>query len=152
MGDIKQQVTTSIATIFTTALDSLTQQTRIASGSGTGDIDNRTNLDHFGDFELLLTGITAPGAIGDPLATLWMFPSVDGTNFPTGATSSQDGESRYLVGTFTAETTGTTQRMVLTGIPLPPHKLRFVLLNEDSTAYGSTSNSLKMQASRFQAA
>jgi hypothetical protein len=108
-----------------------------ATSNSTGDLDNGTDLDLFGDFELDVT-ITAP-ADGDLIANLWMLPSVDDTNFPTAA-ASVDPPSIYHVGSFIASGTGTDQRMVIAGVPIFPRKMRFVLKNEDATSFSSDDN------------
>lgn len=148
MASITYDDTTSIHTCLNTATQGTTlnglDATLRAISNSTGDLDNGTDLDLFGDFELDVSLASAP-VDGDPIAELYILPSVDDTNFPTSGTS-LDPPVRHLAGVFCASGTSTDQRMVIPGISLYPRKMRFLLKNVDTTAFSSDdSNFLKVK-------
>ena len=153
MAVIKWFVDTALKTCLNTA----TEGTALASladagyaiSNSTGDIDNRTNLDLFGDFEMSFIAAASLSA-GARAVDLYLLPSVDNTNFPDGATV--DPQLSLYLGVFTVAVTGTTHRLVIPGIPLPPQKCRMLIKNISGQAFtAATTHTLKCRAYQYQA-
>ena len=140
MANTKWQDATAIHTCLNvaaqgTTLNALTNNSRAISNA-TGDLDNGTDLDLFGDFELLVDIQVAP-SVGAKIAELYLLPSVDDTNFPDGSTSITP-QAILLIGVFEARQAITGDlRMVLPGIPLPARKMRFLLINVSGQTFGA---------------
>lgn len=140
MTDVKWQDATAIHTCLNTAtegttLNGLTTGSRAVSNA-TGDLDNGTDLDFFGDYELLVDIQVAP-AVGDKIAELYVLPSVDDTNFPDG-TAADTPQAILLAGVFEARRAVTTDlRMVIPGVSLVPRKMRFLLINTSGQTFGA---------------
>jgi len=155
MGDTTLKIVTAIHTCLNTAtqgetLNALANNAHAVSNA-TGDFPNRTNLDLFGDFELLVD-IAVSVTAGKEVAQLWVLPKVDNSNFPSGGAAGDnvDPQASLLIGSFVWVITGTADnRLPLVGIRLPPHDLRFVLKNVSAQAFGSNDgHTLKLQAYR----
>jgi len=155
VGDTTLKIVTAIHTCLNTAtqgetLNALANNAHAVSNV-TGDFPSRANLDLFGDFELLVD-VAVSVAAGKTVAELWILPKVDNTNFPSGGAAGDnvDPQLSLRVGAFPWVITGTADnRMVLNGIRLPPHDLRFVLKNVSAQAFGSNDgHTLKLQAYR----
>ena len=145
MADIKWQDATAVVTLMTTELNSLATNARANIAH-----DNGTDLDLYGDFELNLGTITAP-ADGDKIAELYIFPTIDGTNFPDpGTGTGDDPQAIFLVGVFAAVGTGTTPRLGIVGVPIPPRNARYLLKNVDATAFAASGNTLKVKKYKLQ--
>lgn len=141
MADIKYKDTTAIHTCLNTATEGTTLNalatTGIAISNATGDLDNGTDLDLWGDFELLVD-IQVAIAVGGAVAELFLVPSIDNTNFLTPDDTGDTPQAVFLVGVFESrDNVPTDQRMGLTGIPLPPRKMRFVLRNVSGQTFGA---------------
>ena len=125
----------NIATEGTT-LNALTT-TSIAISNSTGDLDNGSDLDLWGDFELLVD-IQVAIPVGDKVAELYLVLSVDDTNFLTPNDTGDTPQAIFLVGVFESRDNITgDQRMGITGVPLPPRKMRFVLKNVSGQTFGA---------------
>lgn len=119
-----------------TTLNALTNGS-IAISNSTGDLDNGTELDTWGDFELLVD-IQVALTVGDKVAELYIVPSVDDVNFADPDGTGDTPQAILLVGVFAARLAVTTDmRMVIVGVPLPPRKMRFVLKNISLQTFGA---------------
>jgi len=139
----------SIATALDSGLDSLANGSRAISAV----IDNDAGLDLYADFELVVRYTTTAPAAGVITAELFLLPTVDGTNYPEGS-SSLDPQQMLKVGIFESRngTTSATERLVLTGIPLPPRDFKVLLKNTSGFSYYSTANTLKIRPYKLQSA
>jgi len=155
MPDIKWQDATAIRTCLNTAtqgttLNALTNNS-IAISNSTGDLDNGTNLDLYGDFELLVD-IQVALAVGDQVAELYVVPSIDDTNFMSPDDTGDTPQAIFLVGVFECRDAVTTDlRMAITGVPLVPRKMRFVLKNVSGQTFGANDGHLvRLKAYKLQ--
>jgi hypothetical protein len=135
-------ITTGAATIMSTDLNSLATGVRVLSAAW----DNSSNLDLLANFELYIPTLATAPVDGELIADLWLFASVDGTNYPTAAQTSLDPPTKYYVGSFFAVGTGTGQRMHLYGIPIFPALQKVLIRNKDATSWTATLNTLKVNA------
>ena len=146
MGRHTYDDSTAIRTCLNTAtqgttLNALTN-TSIAISNSTGDYDNGTLLDLWADFELLVD-IQVALTVGDPVAELYLVPSIDDTNFQSPDDTGDTPQSIFLIGVFECRDAVTTdQRMAIVGIPLPPRKMRFVLKNVSNQTFGASDGHL----------
>jgi len=141
MADIKYNDATAIKTCLNTATEGTTLNAlaggSIAISNTTGDLDNGTDLDLWGDLELLVD-IQVALAVGDKVAELYIVPSVDDTNFMSPDDTGDTPQAIFLVGVFECRDAVTTdQRMAIVGVPLPPRKMRFVLKNVSGQTFGA---------------
>jgi len=97
--------------------------------------NNSTELDMYADFELFVKFDTTAPSAGDRVAELFILPTVDGTNFPEGGDGTVgddlDPQQVLKIGVFESRdpSTSTEERIVLSGIPLPPRDARYVIKN-----------------------
>ncbi len=155
MADIKYKDTTAIHTCLNaaaqgTTLNGLTNGS-VAISNSTGDLDNGTDLDLWGDFELLVD-IQVAIAVGGKVAELYLVPSVDDTNFLTPDDTGDTPQGILLVGSFESrDNVITDQRMGIIGVPLPPRKMRFVLKNVSGQTFGANDgHTLRVKPYRLQ--
>jgi len=133
--------TTAIRTCLGTATEGTNLNalgnTAIAISNSTGDYDNGTLLDLWADFELLVD-IQVAIAVGNPVAELYIVPSVDDTNFQTPDDTGDTPQAIFLIGVLESRDNVTTdQRMAITGVPIPPRLMRFVLKNVSGQTFGA---------------
>lgn len=142
MATIKIGAYGTAVTVLATELNSLANSNVSGvSGSGTGTIfDNTTNLNLFGDAELVVTFGAAPTAGAS--IELHAYESVDGgTTYETSLASGATLPNDQPVGIFIVEGTGTAQRLHIRRLPLSPGKTKFALVNSAGQAFpasGST--------------
>lgn len=135
MADIKYKAG-SLATVMTTALNSLADDARALSG----EVDNTTALDFWDDLELLVTYGTAPDA--GAVVECYVVPSVDGTNYTDGSGSVEPPATTFA-GVFPLRAVTSAQRVALRGVQLPPGKFKYLLKNTAGQAMASSGNTLK---------
>jgi len=104
--------------------------------------DNTTNLDMYVDVEVNLASLS-PGT--NPFVAIYIWESVDGTNFPAQSAADLRLTSTQLFCTLPIGTTATTaQRVVARNILLPPTKMQFLLDNQTGTALANSGNTVKI--------
>ena len=138
--------TTAIDTALSTDLNSLANGSRAISAG----VANGTELDLYGDLELVVQYGTAPSA-GTKIAEVYLLPTVDGTNYPEGS-ASLTPQKALLVATFESRNPSTTavERLVVPGIPLPPRAFKLLLVNTSGQAYAASGNTLKIKRYKLQ--
>lgn len=146
MADLKWK-DGSIATVFTTELNSLADGSRVLSSA----IDNDAGLDLYADFELVVQYTSSAPAAGVIAAELFLLPTVDGTNYPEGGTS-LDPQQALKVGTFESRngSTSATERLVVSGVSLPPRDFKILLKNISGKTLASSGNTLKIRPYKSQ--
>lgn len=149
MASIKFEAA-AIATVATTALNSLANN----AGALSDEIDNTSGLYLFALCELNVTFGSNPtaGSTWD----LYVIPAADGTNYSdvtTGASGA--APATCYAGGFPLRAVTTAQRVPLGvgiagGIPVPPGKFKFFLLNKSGQSGAATNNNLKVVLYRYQ--
>ncbi len=131
--------TAAISSRLTTELNSLADGSVCALSGG---IDNTSNLDAFADFQLDLASLTITSTTA--FVTLYLVPTVDGTNYPdfaTGAVGNYHGQ--YAVGSFLVRNvSATTARAMLTGVPIPPGNFKVGVRNGVGAAFAASGSTL----------
>lgn len=142
-----QWIDGSIATALDTGLNSLANAARAISGT----IDNDAGLDLYCDLELVVQWDTSAPSAGTKIAEVYLLPSVDGTNFPEGS-SSLTPQKSLLVATFESRnpSISATERLVASGIPLPPRDFKLLLVNTSGQTYETSGNTLKLRPYKLQ--
>jgi hypothetical protein len=130
----------AIATVFTTDLNGTTMTNGTYSAASTA-IDNETDLYEYMDAELALASFTPTGT---PSASLFLLPSLDGTNFVDGGGSTVP-PNETLVGTVSLTTTASAKRRVFSRIIIPPFQFKLVVLNSAGVAFAASGNTLKIR-------
>lgn len=105
------------------------------------EIDNSTNKYMLADFELVL----GSAAFVDDVISMYIVPSVDGTNYPdwTGnVATAQSKNEQYFVGSFSIDDTQ-AQRAALRGVALPNGKFKIGIRNNPDVALAASGNTLK---------
>jgi hypothetical protein len=144
-----------VQTLFAaTDLQSLANNTSVLS---TPAYDNSLagKLDLLADFLLAIQYATGPPTAGTKVADLYLLPSADGTNFPSAGGSPSIPQKALFIGTFETRAPSTTvlEYLAVPGVPLPPLKLKVLLVNTSGVAlHASASMFLKMQPYQEQSA
>jgi len=128
---IKYYVPTSIDTLFAHAtLKNLADGAELTSG----EIDNTSALDLWGDLILAVSWATAPSA-GVTAFEVYLVPAVDSTNYPSNGA---DGlpQKALLVGTLESRlpATAALEYLALRRIVLPPLKFKILISNTSAQA------------------
>lgn len=137
----------SISTQLSTGLNSLADAGRAISAA----YDNTSGLDLFIDAELAIAYTSSAPSAGVKVAELYMLPSVDGTNYPEGGTSITP-QGALLVATFESRngSTSAVERLMATGIPIPPFNVKFLLVNTSGKTLHASLNTLKTTPYKMQ--
>lgn len=101
----------------------------------TDEIDNSSVKYLFADFDLSVTFGTTAATQGETIS-LYLVPSVDGTNYPDwvgGAAVDEAQNEQYFVGSFTVDAGTSAQRHALRGVSLPPGKFKLGARNNAAT-------------------
>lgn len=133
---------TGLATILSSELNSLASAAYSAAGAA---IDNTTNGYVWATFELAVTFASSPGAGGS--VTLYLLPSIDGSNHSDGGGSTTPGQE-LAVWPFSVRSVTSAQRVVSFSIQVPPGKWKPLLYNGASTAFAASGNTLKIAYSQ----
>lgn len=107
-------------------------------------IDNSTNKYPLADFELVLGSAAFTGT--DSNVSLYLVPSVDGTNYGdwTGnVTTDKQENNPYFVGTFTTSGDTAAQRLILRNVLLPNGLFKLGVRNQSGVAFAASGNTLK---------
>lgn len=139
MATISQKAYETIDSVMTTELNSLANNSRAISAAKGGDA---TAAALFGDWELAVTFGTAPTL--DAQISLFLVPSVDGTNYADGDASIRPAPNLY-VGSFYVRNVTSAQRMAIRDVPMPPGLYKAVILNESGQAFPASGSTLKVR-------
>lgn len=106
-------------------------------------IDNTSALYTDGDLWIALSSAVAAGS-GSPSITVWLLPSLDGTNYPTtnGSTTAGAAASNLVAGTILVPPSVNVQYMALRGIPIPPAKFLIQIQQTLGVAFPATNTSV----------
>ena len=138
MATIKWVGYTDRSTVLTTELNSLANAGRSAAGT---EINNATNLDRWGKFELAVTFGTAPSAGG--YIEIYAVTAPDGTNYEDGSNTVDPGTHK-LIDRIPVRAVTTAQRLTGRQFPLEPAKTKFLLLNGSGQAFPASGSTLKL--------
>lgn len=129
---------TDRSTVLTTEMNSLGAGSR--SNAGTA-LDNRANLDQYAVAYFNCTHGSAPAAGGS--YDLCMLPSYDGgTTYVDGSSTVNPGAHTIVATVEVKAQTG--QKIVSQPFLLPPEKVKFLLVNRGSTAFGASGNTVNI--------
>lgn len=107
-------------------------------------IDNGTNKYLTVDIELYLASAAFTGS--DSTLSLYLLPSVDGTNYPnwTGnVTTDEQENNQYYVCSFTTSGATEAQRMTHRGLIVPPGLYKYGVRNTSGVTLAASGNTLK---------
>jgi hypothetical protein len=132
-------------TLLSTALNSL------AGSALSADYDNSANLDLFADFEFLVEYVISAPTAGTIAANLYLVPSLDGSNYAEGGTSVQS-QAANLIASFESRngSASTFERLIVTGVALPPGHMKFLLINVSGHVLATSGNTLRMRTYQLQ--
>lgn len=128
----------SAVTVLSTELNSLSDDA--LSGAGT-EVDNATNRDMYGDFELDATFASEPDDAG--AIALFIVTALDGSNYQDGGSSVAPPETAWR-GNFPLRPVTTAQKVHLHNILLPPSKFKCVVRNQSGQAFPSSGSTMKL--------
>lgn len=135
--------TASAASLLTTDLNSLANNTNSAASSA---LDNTSNLDLFIDVEVVIAAQGSARSNGAYVA-LYMTQALDGTNY--GDTNEITAK---LVCVFPLDAVTTARRATFQDIPIPPGLVKFFLRNATGQALASSGNSVNYRAHSIETA
>lgn len=138
MATEKWAAYTSRGNVLSTELNALANAGRSSAGT---EIDNATNLDMWGKFELNVTFATAPVAGG--YVEIYAVTAPDGTNYEDGSNSVDPGPGKLIDRISLREST-TAQRRTGRMFPLEPSKTKFILLNGSGQAFPASGSTLTL--------
>lgn len=134
-----EAASTSRGTVLTTELNSLGNGAY--SGVGT-EIDNSSNLDQWGCFEINLASLNPTSGA---YVQLFITQAVGGTNYedpPDADSPGTHNTSRELLVTINP---GSATKRATTGwVRLPPSKFKVVCLNGTGVAFGASGNTVTL--------
>jgi len=133
MSSTKRTAYGPIATALSTDLNALANN---ATSAASATIDNSGVLDLYADFELVLGTQTARTA--GCVVSLYIAPSLDGTNFADVSAASAE-----LLGTFPLATGTAAQRVPVRNCDIPPGLFRVFVVNSSTQAFAATGNTLR---------
>ena len=148
MADFKWK-STAATSLLTSGLNSLADAARAVSSA----FDNSTNLDEYGDLEFTVQYTTSAPSAGTKVAEVYLLPSIDGTNYAEGSTSITP-QKALLVGVFESRngSTSAVERLVVSGVSIPPDHMKFLLVNTSGKTLASSGNTLKIRPYKVQSA
>lgn len=138
MATIKWAGYTDRSTVLATELNALANAGRSAAGA---EVDNATNLDRWGKFELSVTFGTAPSAGG--YVEIYAVTAPDGANYEDGSNTVDPGTHK-LIDRIPVRPVTTAQRLTGRQFPLEPAKTKFILLNGSGQAFPASGSTLKL--------
>ncbi len=144
----KHTAVSASSTLLTTEMNSLATGNR-TNASAAVDNDGSSNRYLFGTFELVCTFGSAPTA--GRTVDLYFLPTLDGTNYADGSSSVVPSDSGY-VGSFAVRAVNTAQRLLLTGVPLPPTDFKVIVANNSGQTMAASGNTLKIVMSAYEVA
>lgn len=133
MGETTWTAYGSETIVLSTGLNSLADGSS-ATGS---EIDNTTALDMFLDIEVYLASVDLSGQTA-PYVTVHRIASTDGTNY-------EDTSAAPAFTALIAETSA-AHRVLITGVPMTPGKMKLVLTNNTGAALAASGNTVKYRA------
>lgn len=135
-------LSTSTYTALSTELNSLGSGSLAISASPlSNDADGEQNL--YGIWELNLAA-QGTNRTGD-LITVWLLPTMDGTNYSYGGSSLEPSGSNWKF-EFQIDTGAlAARRIVVDGIQVPPTDFHTVVKNSTGQAFASSGNTLKVR-------
>jgi len=142
MAVIKQNPYGTIATVLSTELNSLANNSYSAASAAQGSDVGAAEV--YGDFELAIASFT-PGT--NPVVELYLIRSVDGTNYEDGGGSVAPSQDAY-VGAFQIASGTGAKRAVLRDVP--PGLWKAVVRNLSGAAFPASGNTLKVRPHSLQ--
>ena len=104
-------------------------------------IDNTANLNTYMAVELFVNTQGVARSAG-AYVSLYLLPSVDGTNYAYGGAALTPSAQR-LVGVFALDAAVTARYTVLVDLPIPPTKFMLLVQNNTGQAFAATLSTLK---------
>jgi hypothetical protein len=134
----KWNAPSAVATILTTELNALANNTMTAASTA---VANQTNLDLLVDVEVVLASLSpAAGAY----VAIYVLEAVDGSNYPTPSDADLRLMSTSLLVVIPlGVAAATAQRVVARNVVIPPGTFKVKLDNQAGVALGATLNTVK---------
>jgi len=137
--------TTKYTGYLASAATHITLTATLANGSAdiSSALDNSSDLALWEDLELVLTDFAA-APTANAAFELYLLSSVDGTNYPDGASGATPNvEPTCLVGLFPVRAADAAQRLILRGVQLPPGLYKYLIINRCGQALATGTHTLK---------
>ena len=129
---------TDRGTVIGSGLDALSDGSRTAAGA---QVDNSTNLDRYGKFELTVDFVSAPSA--GAKVDVYMITAPDGTNYEDGSDSVDPGDHTRVV-SIPVKASTAAQRLTSRVFDLEPAKTKFLLKNSTGQPFPASGSILKL--------
>jgi len=137
MASITQKAYGTIVSALTTELNALAAA---ASSAASSAQDNSSLLDLFDDLELTVDFVSAPAAGG--YVSVFLLPSVDGTNYADGS-ASVPPQGALLACAIEVQAATTAQRLCAQNVAIPPGLFKYMVTNNTSQAFPASGSILK---------
>jgi hypothetical protein len=133
MSQTKRSSYKELTTALSTDLNTLANG---AASAVSSTIDNRTTLEVYADFELVLG--TQSSRTAGAVVSLYITPSLDDTNFADVSSSSAES-----IGSFTLATGTAAQRVIIRNCDIPPGLFKVFVVNSSTQAFNASGNTVK---------
>lgn len=135
----------TVTSLATTELNSLANNAGVFC---TAEFDNAASnaLWLWGDFELIVSFGTAPGA--NVPVELYVIPAANGTDYASADTSAPP--PNLFAGAWLVRNTTATQRLVIRQAALPPSRFRILVRNTTGQAFAASGNEIHLLPYRTQ--
>ena len=135
--------TASIASLLTTELNSLANNTKSSASSA---VDNTSNKDLWIDLNLSIATTSSRTAGGG--VAVYMVQALDGTNYPT---VNETCDRLVAYWTLDAATTARPE-LIEWNIPIPPGLVKFYILNQMGVSFAASGSLLEFRAHSIESA
>jgi len=135
----KWNAPTAVATVLTTELNTLGNNTMTAASAA---IANQTNLDIYADFVVHLAALSpAAGAF----VSVYILEALDNSTYPAPSDADLRLMTSSLLFTMQCGTTATTAYdLVVRNVLLPPHSFKLKLDNQTGVSLNASGNTLSI--------
>ena len=137
--DYRYSAPGSVVTLLSTELNSLANNQNAITSAG---VDPTSDRHLFGDLELAVTFGSSPTE--DTTVEVYFLPTVDGTNYPNGATGTGiTPKSSLLVAVFALHNQ-TAQRHVMRYVGVPNSAYKVLLRNKSGVSFPASGSTVKL--------
>lgn len=131
---------TSRGNVLSTELNSLANNAISAVGTA---VDNSSNLDTYGWFEINVTFGSAPSDT-NPTLDIGMVQAPDGTNYQDSAVTGFTDQEHLFLLSIPVQKTTSAQLLVIGPFDLPPHPIKFQLDNQTGVAFPASGSTVEL--------
>lgn len=129
----------AITSALTTELNTLTNGSYSAASAAITNETGGTGLYEYMALELVLASLTPTGT---PSISVFLLPTVDGTNYEDGGGATAPASGALLC-VFDLSTATAAKRRTRSGLVIPPLDFKLVLLNSAGPSLASSGNTLR---------